>query len=262
MTKPPLHRRALRPPHPAEAVLLFAASLLACERPSISAEPIASMTASAAPSNEVVVAPPASPLLYGREPDGTEWQVQPMAPQLYQTKDGGRTWRATRIETTIVPRYARLAFHGARVWLSFVGGDAAAVFRSDDRGQSWQKTADDALFLLGFVDDETGWAITAPAGPRAARVTQDAGRTWRSVDLPGDVQDLWPPAPSGLAAVTDKDGLACYATLDGGKTWTRTCRVALGSATVTGPHGLDVRRGDVMERSADDGRTWTALGRD
>jgi photosystem II stability/assembly factor-like uncharacterized protein len=158
-------------------------------------------------------------------------------------------------------------FRGDRAWLALVADDDGAVLRSDDHGENWERISGDPLFLSGFTDRETGWAVTAPiskAPVRAARVTHDGGRSWEATALPeGDVEGLLPPAPLGLAAVHVGADLVCYETADGGRSWARTGATAAGPVRIVSPREILVTRDrGAAQRSVDGCRTWRAFVRD
>lgn len=60
-----------------------------------------------------------------------------------------------------------------------------ALLHSADGGKTWRPAAIAAHFFsaVGFVTAQVGWAVSAERP--AVWLTDDAGRTWRAVALPG-----------------------------------------------------------------------------
>ena len=124
------------------------------------------------------------------------------------TSDGGRSWQI--VDADMPPALpAEFAFaasgqcitsHGGKhAWFA-TGGDAIArVFRSDDRGESWEvanspvRSGPSAgIFALAFRDSRHGLAVggdfAAPtASPDAFALSDDGGALWRLVaDAPDE----------------------------------------------------------------------------
>ncbi len=166
-----------------------------------------------------------------------------------RTTDGGRTW--TRVPAAGMPPALEgeggfaasgtcLTVSGrARAWFGTGGAARARVFRTEDRGLSWEVsdtpiavgTASAGIFSLAFSDERNG--VAAGGDYRKEQepsdnvaVTRDGGRTWT-------------PGPrlrgfrSALAFLPGSSGRTLFA---------------------VGPAGAD--------RSTDGGSTWAPLGSD
>ncbi len=144
-----------------------------------------------------------------------------------------------------------IAVRGERVWLGTGGGARARVFRSADRGRSWEAaptplaagSAGAGVFSLAFWSDRDGIAVggdyTKP-GETAGNVarTEDGGRTWRPVRGA-------PPRGyrSGVAVVPGTDPMLLVAvgisgsdySLDGGESWTPIDTVEYNAVAAAGP---------------------------
>ncbi|MFI9545187.1 WD40/YVTN/BNR-like repeat-containing protein [Streptomyces sp. NPDC052016] len=166
--------------------------------------------------------------------------------RILSTSDGGRSWTvlpddgmppALDGEAGFAAGGQCLVSAGSHdVWLATGGAARARVLHSSDRGLTW--TATDApipagdpargVFALAFHDRAHGLAVGGDyrpdqPSPRAAAVTGDAGRTWRS-------SATSPPAyRSGVA-------------------WLPHSRTA---ALAVGPTGTDL--------TTDAGRTWRTV---
>ena len=174
------------------------------------------------------------------------------------TDDGGRSW--SRLPPDRLPQPLEgeaffaasgscLAVQGAsNVWVGSGGGAAARVFRSTDRGRTWQVSttpvqatnASSGIFSVAFRDARHGVAVGGDyrqahgTSPNVA-LSDDGGRTWR---LPNGA----PPSaylsavsfagPSHLVAV-GLGGTALSA--DRGETWKLVDSVAYNSARFLSP---------------------------
>ena len=137
------------------------------------------------------------------------------------TRDGGATW-------TLV-----LSVYSDRPGLGIMGRlhtltpqfwwfeDSGYLWRTTDQGQTWasQRLANAGQTV--FVSPTEAWAIRTP---RAALThTQDGGRTWQSVPLPGINTRRLPI--QRLAFISPQVGWAVLSmgnicrTMDGGRTW-------------------------------------------
>jgi photosystem II stability/assembly factor-like uncharacterized protein len=159
--------------------------------------------------------------------------------RLIATEDGGRSWRVVQADmpAALPGEFAFAASGqclvstgGKHAWFATGGGAQARVFRSDDRGETWQVAATPirsgpsaGIFALAFRDSRHGLAVggdfaTPTSAPDALAVTADGGATWRLVaDPPNEYR-------SGAHWITGRD------------------------AVVVGPSGSDV--------SQDQGQTW------
>ncbi len=131
---------------------------------------------------------------------------------LFTTEDGGVTWQrvppgklppALEKEGAFAASNSCLTVQGDNnVWFATGGASVARVFRSTDRGQSWQvaetalhpANASTGIFSLAFRTPQHGIAVggdyahpTASPAPNIL-TTEDGGKTWQPAapsDLPG-----------------------------------------------------------------------------
>jgi photosystem II stability/assembly factor-like uncharacterized protein len=166
-------------------------------------------------------------------PDGQKFRI-------IATNDGGYHWRVVDpagMPNALPGEFAFAASgqcltsdHGHRAWFGTGGGAQARVFRSDDRGETWQVSPTPirsgptaGIFALAFRGQQHGLAVggqfDAPtASPDNFAFTRDDGVSWQLV----------PGAPPEYRS---------------GATW-----VNGHTAIAVGPSGSDV--------SGDGGRTW------
>lgn len=168
-------------------------------------------------------------------PDGNKFRI-------IATADGGQSWHVVDpagMPPALAGEFAFAASgqclvsdHGHRAWLGTGGGAQARVFRSDDRGRTWQVSATPILsspsagiFALTFNGQQHGLAVggdfAAPtASPDNFASTDDGGTSWQLV----------PTAPpeyrSGAAWVNGHTVIAVGPTgsdvsSNGGRTWLR-----------------------------------------
>jgi photosystem II stability/assembly factor-like uncharacterized protein len=159
--------------------------------------------------------------------------------RLIATSDGGHSWNV--VDADMPPAIAgEFAFAasgqclvsvgGRHAWFATGGGAEARVFRSSDRGQTWQVSSTpipsgptSGIFALAFRDPRHGLAVGGDFlvpndAPDNLALTADGGVTWNLADeVPGEYR-------SGATWVTGQ------------------------SAIVVGPTGSDVSR--------DRGQTW------
>jgi photosystem II stability/assembly factor-like uncharacterized protein len=163
--------------------------------------------------------------------------------QVLVTADGGAHWRRPAAEALPPALPGEAAFaasgtclvaRGARaVWFATGGAKAARVFRSHDRGRTWEVSeapiragaASAGIFSLAFRDGRHGMAVggdyrKAGALGATVAVTSDGGKTWapRNERLPYSsavawAKDRWVAVgPSG--SFTSRDGGATWEALD------------------------------------------------
>ncbi|MEV5952316.1 oxidoreductase [Streptomyces sp. NPDC051987] len=163
--------------------------------------------------------------------------------RILSTSDGGRSWRvlpgdgmpaALAGEAGFAASGQCLVASGPKdAWLATGGGAHARVLHSTDRGLTW--TAADTtipagdpakgVFALAFRDRAHGLAVGGDyradqASPRAAAVTPDGGRSWRSAAAPPFAYRsgvAWLPHSRGTALAVGPTGTDL--TTDGGRTW-------------------------------------------
>jgi photosystem II stability/assembly factor-like uncharacterized protein len=164
---------------------------------------------------------------------------------LLSTDDGGTTW--TRLPTENAPRVlpgeAAFAASGtcltvqgtSNVWIATGGGARARVFRSTDRGHTWQVadtpvhagSSASGIFSIAFSDARHGVVVggdyTKPKQPfDNTSLTDDGGKTWRLARGPmpqGYMSAVaYVPGTNGRTLVAV--GLAGTArSNDGGESW-------------------------------------------
>lgn len=161
--------------------------------------------------------------------------------QLLSTTDGGATWKplapkalppALPGEGAFAASGTCLVTHGERdVWFATGGAKVARVFRSRDRGETWQVSdtpiaagAESAgVFSIAFRDKDRGLIVGGDyrkpneVGATAA-VTADGGKTWKRLDkrLPYCSSVAW---ANGKWVAVGTAG--SHVSTDDGDTWTR-----------------------------------------
>jgi len=188
---------------------------------------------------------------------------------LITTADGGRTW--VRVPPSRLPRNlpgeaafaasgSALVVSGASdVWIG-TGGNAARVFHSADRGDTWSFTdvpihsrgQAAGVFSVAFADSRHGIAVggdyTQPrlAAPSVA-ITSDGGRSWRVASAPPAAYLSGVAlAPAGSVVAVGLAGT--FVSHDGGESWAQmdtvpmnSVRVAGGTVIAVGPRGRIAR---------------------
>lgn len=125
--------------------------------------------------------------------------------QLISTEDGGANWKPFMAKALPPALPGEGAFaasgtchvtHGKRdVWFATGGAKAARVYRSDDRGQTWQVSETPlmaggesaGIFSIAFRDNKNGMTVGGDyrkpneTGATAA-ITADGGKTWTLLD--------------------------------------------------------------------------------
>lgn len=161
--------------------------------------------------------------------------------RIIATADGGRSWHvvAADMPAALPGEFAFAASgqclvtdHGHRAWFGTGGDVVARVFRSDDRGRSWQVSPTPVrsgpsagIFALAFRGQQHGLAVggdflSPAASPNMLASTGDGGASWQLVaSAPNQYR-------SGAAWVTGSDAVVVGptgsdASFDGGETWHR-----------------------------------------
>lgn len=159
--------------------------------------------------------------------------------QLIATEDGGASWKALPAkdlpaalpgEGAFAASGTCLATHGKEhAWFATGGGKAARVFRSSDRGQTWQVSdtpimaglESAGIFSIAFRDKDHGMIVGGDyrkpddTGATAA-ITTDGGKTWKALAnrLPYRSAVAW--AKNRWIAVGTSGS---HASSDNGDTW-------------------------------------------
>ncbi|HEX7286564.1 MAG TPA: oxidoreductase, partial [Candidatus Angelobacter sp.] len=149
---------------------------------------------------------------------------------LFTTEDGGASWKqlapaalpaALPSEGAFAASNSCLVVQGrSNVWFATGGASAARVFRSNDRGKTWQvsetplhpQNASSGIFSLAFPTSKSGVAVGGdyqhPESSDLPNVlaTEDGGKTWRAekTNPPGmylsSVASVWHPGKDSLLA--------------------------------------------------------------
>jgi photosystem II stability/assembly factor-like uncharacterized protein len=186
---------------------------------------------------------------------------------LFTTDDGGATWKqippvafpqALKNEGAFAASNSCLTVQGqSSVWFATGGASVARVFRSSDRGKSWQvaetpihpANASSGIFSLAFKDAKNGIAVGGdyqkPEGSDLPNVmrTSDGGKTWE-VDMPTNPGGLY---ISSVVNMPLKDGFVIAGIKGmfhsvGEYSWIRNGEEALNSvaATMRGASVVDI----------------------
>ena len=162
--------------------------------------------------------------------------------RIISTSDGGRSWRVLGTAGMPAALPGEFAFAasgqclvsagGKHAWFATGGGAQARVFRTDDRGLTWEVSATPmrtgptaGIYALAFRDPNHGIAVggdftTPTVAPDAMARTSDGGVTWRLVtSAPNQYR-------SGVHWITGRDVIAVGpsgsdASFDQGRSWHR-----------------------------------------
>lgn len=159
--------------------------------------------------------------------------------QLIATEDGGASWKPLPANATppALPGEGAFAASGtclvtrgdAHAWFVTGGAKSARVFRSADRGKTWEVSETPVaagvesagIFSIAFRDKDRGMIVGGDyrkpdATGATAAVTSDGGKTWTALDnrLPFRSAVVW--AKDRWVAVGTSGS---HASLDDGVTW-------------------------------------------
>jgi photosystem II stability/assembly factor-like uncharacterized protein len=178
------------------------------------------------------------------------------------TRDGGRTW-APILSVYGPPRgfegISRIGILNPQVWWF---EDAGNLWTTTDQGQTWRSQRLPNMGEVVFVTPREAWG--RQTGGAALTRTQDGGRTWQAVPLPGidtrrlPIQRLTFVSPQvGWAEVGDG---SVAQTTDGGQTWGLRGKAPGGFrlfvfANAQTGFALDLRAPKIY-RTRDGGATW------
>jgi photosystem II stability/assembly factor-like uncharacterized protein len=126
------------------------------------------------------------------EPAGMAWEAQGYSPAgIYRTSDGGETWtHVLEPEESVWQAFSAVDMCPSDPNIVYAGSDAA-VFRSEDAGLTWEKTAG-GLGGWGPPGVRAGWPIDMQCDPEDTNrvfannysggnfLSEDGGRTWTS----------------------------------------------------------------------------------
>lgn len=157
------------------------------------------------------------------------------------TDDGGDHWTnvtppdypldAERSEYFLDINHAWVAV-SPPLWRSLGGPVTMTVFRTSDRGRSWQhstfQVASGSPAQLVFVDGQHGWLVTQVQNPdgtagSAAYRTMDGGREWQAATFPKPVviggQNLSPFGPDMQHTSCESDAFAAFSFVNSRTGW-------------------------------------------
>jgi photosystem II stability/assembly factor-like uncharacterized protein len=207
---------------------------------------------------------------------------------LLRTDDGGQTWRKVPFPPDYAPGKLAVLRGGDRGWLTagrcapdpsgpgacaFPSGPA--LFRSDDKGQSWTKIDEGRYFsALTFVSARVGWAEESRAEadqfiPRNLVLrTEDGGASWKTVHdstkagaSPGSLVAFGERTLVLLEHDIDGGNTRMLKTEDAGATWKQLGQPeddSIGALAYRDEsHGLRIGMNTSMSWT-DDGKTWNA----
>jgi photosystem II stability/assembly factor-like uncharacterized protein len=160
--------------------------------------------------------------------------------RIIATSDGGRSWRV--LDADMPPALTdEFAFAASGQCLTTVGGrdaffgtggqDEARVFRTGDRGESWQVTTTPmnsgpiaGIFALAFRDSSHGIASGGDLGnqgasPDALALTDDGGASWELADGPDEYRSGAHWVNGRVAIIVGPTG--SDVTQDAGDSWQR-----------------------------------------
>ena len=158
--------------------------------------------------------------------------------RILATDDGGQTWHVVDADmpAALPGEFAFAASgqcivsEGHTAWFATGGGAQARVFRSDDRGQTWEVNTTPihsgpsaGIFALAFRDQRHGIAVGGDfllptASPDAFAVTSDGGRTWQLVtDAPDEYRSgaAWLDGHTAVAVGPSGSNIS----FDAGQSW-------------------------------------------
>lgn len=198
---------------------------------------------------------------------------------IIRTTDGGATWKAIPPENMPPALEGEGAFAASgtclrtqgknNVWFATGGAKTARVFRSTDRGLTWQVAATPiiageaaaGIFSVAFKDAKHGIIVGGTYNKESeardnVAVTSDGGQTWNLVTgtLPGGFRSAvaYVPGTTGPTIIAVGPSGSDYS-FDQGNSWT-----SLGKE---GFHALSIARADAAWAVGENGRIMRFAGR-
>lgn len=147
---------------------------------------------------------------------------------IYGSDQAGANWRP--VAPALDPNVEAVAVHPANSWV-YVGTTSSGVFRSRDRGQTWEALGPAGVRVLAIGLDPSDPEVVFAGGATGIWRTRDGGQTWELLGQPraeGEDPSL-PQTPYSTIAVNPEDPQVVYAgtlgqgvfkSTDGGDTWT------------------------------------------
>lgn len=188
----------------------------------------------------------------------------------YKSADSGQSWNLLPPLSGNIYAKTYKYFHFVSEDTGFIPCDNGIIYNTVDGGATWNtqipkgQSGYDYLNDLQFIDQYTGYADYYWSSASELFKTKDGGNTWRSI---------WHGNYQGehfekIFFVNEKTGYASryqylYKTDDSAKTWTQLWNqdytwitaINFPSAKV----GYVVRESGLMKKTADSGKTWTAM---
>jgi photosystem II stability/assembly factor-like uncharacterized protein len=215
---------------------------------------------------------------------------------LYVSDDGGVSWTACQSIRKIpgyerwtfpppphIPHVRSVALHPTMAGALYIGVEEGGVYRTDDRGGTWESLNDGLYWDVHTVtpapDSSRLYATTGNGFYRS----DDGGHQWRHIMMGLDRSYTVPFAVSGanpdqlfVAAAAApppswRNGAdaALYRSDDGGEHWTRLSRglperfdVMVRAIAVDGDGGVYAASGRALYASRDEGQNWDLVSGD
>ncbi len=208
------------------------------------------------------------------------WKVG-AAGKIFKTTDGGQTWNMIYQNDVDGFSFTSVSFVNENI--GYVAGSDATVVKTTDGGLNWNtiiisgETND--LKDVCFVDENTGWVISAVSSTSNVYKTSDGGASWTLdlVNSTSDFEDIdFFDANHGVVCGGGVGVVDIYYTTDG-STWTKAPVPVLGGFNYTRSDARAVGFADVNTvyitgwgssvgmqpsiqlKSLDGGATWTFL---
>jgi len=165
----------------------------------------------------------------------------PFGAKVFWSSNAGASWTSPGSPRVPRPGFLEgMACPSATTCLTLEGGDSPAIYRTGDRGTSWQQSTLEgggwsgaALWRVSCVRQSTCVAVGSLAsGASLVARTTDGGRGWklRTVPNAGSLSDV-SCDPGGTCVALATGGTSVLVSGDGGASWSS---VAIGSSMAAG----------------------------